>query len=187
LGWPAQTAGSMSAGRAAEPVTAADIHATAAMTTYVRLPLVVGGSGACAPIPGESYGTLSVNPPPADRPAENHADLNLALRSYAPTTAYLGLVDISGATDPNAPQLPGLFADKRTGQFSAANRVYDWDWGCNCRGDLLTNPEVTLTGLTTTPGETIHTPSSGYSIGSGYEVLVLYADTGRVTLKYHPR
>lgn len=204
LGWPitsrqaAQAADSMSAGRAAEPahavgvarhtlpapVTAADIHATVVMTTYVHLPLVVVGSGPCASIPGESYETLSVNPLPTDRPAENHADLNLALRSYAPTTAYLGLVDIGGASDPKAPQLPGLFADNRTGNFSAVYRIFDWDWGCNCRGDLLTDPEVTLAGLTTTPSETIHVPSSGYSIGSGYEVLVLYAETTRITLKY---
>ena len=27
----------------------------------------------------------------------------------------------------NAPQLPGLFADNRTGVFSEVYRVYDWD------------------------------------------------------------
>ena len=138
----------------------------------------------CQPIPGESYGTLSVNPPPTDRPAEEHADLNLALRGYTPTDAFKGLVDYNGGGEPNAPQLPGLFADKRTGVFNSVYQVYDWDWGCNCRGDPLTNWPVTLAGLATTPGETIHVPDSGYSIGSGYEVLVLYATAERITLKY---
>jgi len=30
----------------------------------------------------------------------------------------------------------------------------------------------------------IHVPASGYDIGGGYEVLVLYASTQRITLKY---
>jgi hypothetical protein len=49
---------------------------------------------------------------------------------------------------------------------------------------LLANWPVTLAGLEVTPGETIHVPDSGYSIGSGYEVLILYANTERITLKY---
>jgi len=150
----------------------------------VYLPIVTSSTGTCSPVAGESYGDLSVNPPPTDRPAEQHADLNLALRGYAPTTAFLGLVDYTGSTDPNAPQLPGLFADQRTAAFRAVYRVYDWDWGCNCRGDLLADWAVTLAGLTATPGETIHVPASGYTIGSGYEVLVLYASATRITLKY---
>jgi len=161
----------------------AAIQASNVLTTSVYLPLI-RAFNPCVPIPGESYGSLTVNPPPTDRPAGEHADLNLALRGYAPTTAYLGLIDIGGGSDPNAPQLPGLFADNRTGAFNAVYRVYDWDWGCNCRDGLITNPEVTLAGLGVTPGETIHVPDSGYTIGSGYEVLVLYASPERITLKY---
>jgi hypothetical protein len=125
-----------------------------------------------------------VNPPPTDRPAEEHADLNLALRGYELTNAFKGLVDYTGGGEPKAPQLPGLFADDRTGIFSNVYQVYDWDWGCNCRGELLTNWPVTLAGLEVTAGETIQVPDSGYAIGSGYEVLVLYASTERITLKY---
>jgi hypothetical protein len=152
------------------------------LTYYIYLP-VIGKAETCPPIPGESYGTLSV-PAWPDRPAEEHADLNLALRGYEPTVAFKGLVDYSGGGEPNAPQLPGLFADNRTGVFDTVYQVYDWNWGCNCRGDLLTNWDVTLAGLGATPGETIHVPDSGYSIGSGYEVLVLYATAERITLKY---
>ena len=135
---------------------------------------------------GESYGDFSVNGGPTNPPAEHHADLNLALRGYAPTDAYKGLVDYGGGSDPNAPQLPGLFADNRTATFSSVYQVYDWDWERKRRRALVTNPEVTMAGLAVTPGETIHVPNSGYEIGGGYEVLVLYASPERITLKYTP-
>ncbi len=138
----------------------------------------------CQPISSEQYVAFSVEPPPTDRPADQHGDLNLALRSYAPTNAYLGLINIGGSRDALAPQLPGLFADQRTAAFVAVYRVYDWNWTCNCRGSPLTSPEVTLADLAVTPGETIHLPASGYDIGQGYDALVLYATEERVTLKY---
>jgi len=149
------------------------------------LPLVTASAAApCQPLPGASYSALTVLPPPTDRPAEQHADLNLVLRGYTPTGGYLGLVDYGGPTDPSAPQLPGLFTDNRTGSFVRVQRVYDWNWACNCRGAPLANPLVTLAELATTPGEPLLVPDSGYHIGSGYEVLVLYAAPDRVTLKY---
>ena len=48
----------------------------------------------------------------------------------------------------------------------------------------VTEFEVTLAGLGVQPGEVITVPESGYGIGQGYAVLVLYADTQRITLKY---
>ena len=59
-------------------------------------PLWRGRADECQPIPGEEYGTLDVEGPPTDRPAEQHADLNLALRGYEVTDAFLGLVDYGG-------------------------------------------------------------------------------------------
>jgi hypothetical protein len=151
----------------------------------VFLPLVTTGvAPACQPLPGASYGALSVLPPPTDRPAEQHADLNLALRGYTPAAGYLGLVDYGGSADPNAPQLAGLFSDNRTGVFVRLQRVYDWNWGCNCRGAPLSNPPITLAELATTPGEPLRVPAAGTSIGSGYQVLVLYAAEDRITIKY---
>ncbi len=159
------------------------------------LPQIVSSGSGCQSLPGASYDAITVLPPPTDRPAELHADLNLALRGYEPTSGLLGLVDYGGPFDPGSPQLPGLFADNRTGVFVRLHRVFDWNWSCNCRGNPLTTPPVTLTDLATAPGETIHVPDSGYSIGnrsaagedlidSGYEVLVLYATKDRLTLKY---
>jgi len=137
-----------------------------------------------APIPGESYGTLPVVGPPTDRPAAQHGDINLALRGYSRTTAKLGLIDMGGPTDNRAPQLVGLFADKRTPAFSSVYHTNNWDWGSNSRGGPVTDFEVTVAGFAAKPGETIHVPDSGYSIGSGYAVLVLYAEANRITLKY---
>ena len=164
------------------------IQSSDPITYYIYLPVITKAES-CSPIPGETYDVLSVNPPPTDRPADIHADLNLSMRSYELTAAYKGLVDYNGGGDGNAPQLPGLFADNRTGVISDVYRVYDWNWSCNCRGTLLpTYPySVTLAGLATTPGETVHVPDSGYGIGAlanGYEVLVLYATLDRITLKY---
>jgi len=161
---------------------AVPLRSSGTFTTYVYLPLVIGFDP-CTPIPGASYDVLEVPPPPTDRPAEVHADLNLRLRGYELTGAYKGLVDYSGGTDPNAPQLPGLFADDRTPAFSNVYRVHHWDWPTNSRGPAITNPAVTLAGFAVAPGETIHVPGSGYDIG-GYEVLVLYASAERITLKY---
>jgi len=161
---------------------AVPLRSSGTFTTYLYLPLVMGFDP-CAPIPGESYGVLEVPTLPTDRPAEVHADLNLRLRGYELTSAYKGLVDYSGGTDPNAPQLPGLFADDRTPTFSNVYQVHHWDWPTNSQGPVITDPSVTLAGFAVAPGETIHVPSSGYDIG-GYEVLVLYASAERITLKY---
>ncbi len=142
------------------------------------------GVDPCAPVAGESYGTLPIVGRPADRPAAQHGDLNLALRGYNLTTAARGLINIGGPTDYQAPQLAGLFADKRTPAIKNVYRVNNWDWNRNARGGPVTEFEVTLAGFGVEPGETIHVPDSGYAIGQGYEVLVLYADTNRITLKY---
>ena len=163
------------------------VHAAPALLARGYLPVLDKGQAqtvACQPAGRESYDAIWVNPPPTDRPAEAHADLNLSLRGYQPTNDYRGLVAYNGNSDGGAPQLPGLFADNRTATFRAVYRVYNWDWTCNCRGSLVGEWPVTLTGLAVTPGETIYVPESGYTIGSGYEVLVLYASTDRITLKY---
>jgi hypothetical protein len=160
------------------------IAPTEVLTYHVFLPLAAKEPSGCVPIPGVQYGTLDVNGPPTDRPAEQHADLNLALRGYEVTDASLGLVDYGGSGDSKAPQLYTLFADQRVPAFTTVYQVYDWDWGCNCRGDLLTNYDVTLAGIGVAPGEVLHLPDSGYNIGTGHEALVLYANEERITLKY---
>ncbi len=176
--WDRDNVGGQSEGTAIRP---SDV-----LTFYIYLPFVAKPApDPCQSIPGESYGTLSVNPPPTDRPAAEHAGLNLGLRGYEPTNAYQGLVDYSGGSDPNAPQFPSLFTDNRVPTFTAVYQLYAWDWDCNCQSQyLITQWDVTLAELSVSPVEIIHVPSSGYDIGDGYQVLVLYATTERITLKY---
>jgi len=165
----------------AQTGTAGAVRGSSRITYYQYLPIIL--KPPCGPIPHQSYGSLTTEGPPTDRPAEVHADLNLSLRGYERTDAYKGLVEY-GRDDPQAPQLRGLFADHRIPTFSNVYRVYNWDWGTNSRGVLIPSPPVTLLGLAATPCEIVRVPRSGYTIGSGYEVLVLYAHPDRITLKY---
>ncbi len=155
------------------------------------LPVLHGGPApthsACLPT-GAIYETIPVLPPRTDRPAAQHADLNLALRGWAYTTALMALVEVAGDTHSDPPQLRGLFADHRTPGFTSAAQVYDWNWACGsdgCRGALLASPPVTLLGLAARPGEPVSSPSRRASIyDGGYIALVLYAEAARITLKY---
>ncbi len=138
----------------------------------------------CAPILGEEYGTLPISGDPTDRPAEEHPDINLAIRGYVPTGEYMGLVDYAGPTDENAPQLSGLCMGGCAPPFAQGYQVHHWDWESDTRGPPIDDPPVTLLGMAVEPAETLHAPVSGYDIGYGYQVLVLYATTERITLKY---
>lgn len=153
------------------------------INTRIFMP-VIGNSDVCSPIAGSAFQGLAVASAPSDRPAAAHADLNLALRGYSPTSGELGLVAYNGRSDPGAPQLAGLFGDRRTPVFRTVQRVYDWNWAGNCRGDAIAWPPVTLAKLATTPGEIIALPGCTYGIGDGYMALVLYASPERLTLKY---
>ena len=171
------------------------------LTPRVFLPLLT--SSTCENIAGETYQTLVPISLPTDRPAEQHADLNLALRGYIATNGTLGLVDYGGATDTKAPKLFSLFTDNRVPEISSVSQVRAWNWDTNSRGEPITNPPVTLAGMKVTPGEILRVPKSEYNIGtraqrpprgffidspqddsSKFEVLVLYASTERITLKY---
>jgi hypothetical protein len=138
--------------------------------------------------PPVQYDAIPVEGPPTDRPAAQHGDLNLALRSYTVTLAALTLVDINGDTDVNAPQLSGIYTTSHLPTFVAVYRVYDWDWNCGsqgCRSNPLGDPPVTLLEMATTPNEPLAIPTRGPEIyAGGYKALVLYAEATRLTLVY---
>lgn len=136
-----------------------------------------------APASSGSFGSLSINGSPTSSP-QNNPDSNLAVRGYSSTSATKGLIDMGGATDSKAPQLANLFSDKRVPRFSGVYRVNDWDWNSNSKGGPVSAYEVTLAGFAVSPGESIHTPGSGYDIGQGYTALVIYAEKNRITIKY---
>jgi hypothetical protein len=145
-----------------------------------------GGSGVdpCEPIAGVSYGTLPTVGPVTDRPAPEHADLNIKLRGWSETGGTLGLVDIDGPTDLLAPRLNTFWPDDRVPVFLKNYRVNNWDWSQNKRSGPITESEVSLVGFQTTTGEVLEVPNSGYDIGQGNQVRVLFADNDSITLKY---
>src|SRR5690606_20127584 len=69
-----------------------------------------------------------------------------------------------------------------------AYQVHDWNWGCSergCRGDLISDVEVSMIGLAAAPGEPLRVPSRGAEIyGGGYVAMVLYAAPERLTVGY---
>ncbi len=143
----------------------------------------------CEPIPEEHYTAIPVVPGTGGPvPAEQHPDLNLALRGYRENpSAYRGLVDYGGGYDIHAPQLLTLFADQRWPSFVRLYQVYQWDgqWPGEYGVDPITNPEVTLAGLAAQRNEKVYLPDRAPDIYQGrYIALVLYATPERITLKY---
>lgn len=140
----------------------------------------------CQMIGGQSYDAIPIASAPSDRPAEQHPDLNLMIRGWEETNAPRGLVDYGGGTDSQAPRLYGLFADNRTPTFTSTHRVYDWNWDSMTRGSPIDAWPVTLLGMGTAVGETIHLPPrDGPDIYQGtWYALVLYATNQSITLKY---
>lgn len=142
----------------------------------------------CPATSDRHYTVIPIEGGPTDHPAHEHGDLNFALRGSQAMDSHLGLVDISGPTDGDAPQLPGIFGDNRTAGFTMLYRVFDWNWGCGgrgCRGDLLGYPEATGASVQTSPGEGLAPARRGPEIyGGGFVALVLYADEHAITLGY---
>lgn len=138
------------------------------------------------PILGDPRPSL---PTPADDP-----DINLKVRGWVPTQGIQGLIDIGGDTHDDAPQLAHLFQPARLGTFSSLHQVYAWDWDAvcaqsaekpGCRGAPITQPEVTLVGLSATLDEPLYLPKRQLDILDGdYWALVLYAEETRLTLVY---
>ncbi|NLF00431.1 MAG: hypothetical protein GX601_05565 [Anaerolineales bacterium] len=125
------------------------------------------------------------------RPAYAHADKNIALRSYTlniSTWLKRELVNY-GSDDPKQPpQLATLFEPYRVPTLRNFYQVYQWLWAPSpdpgTRGEPITDYPVTALGLATTPGELLRVPISGYDIGGGMEVIVLFADADTVALRY---
>ncbi len=123
------------------------------------------------------------------RPAALHADKNIGLRGYnLNTTEFKGFVNY-GSDDPTRPpQFGTLFEPDRIPPFSNVYRIYRWNFGTppdpGTRGEEETNPSVTVLGLQTTSGEVLQVPDSGYDIGGGMEVIVLFADADTIAMKY---
>jgi hypothetical protein len=150
-------------------------------------------SGDCPATSTQQYADGTAYQYDSDNPvrlAELHADKNLDLRGYAANsnTALRTLVNY-GTDDPTQPpQFATLFSPTRVPAIAETYRVYNWNWAASpapgSRGSLLTTWPVTALGLSTTAGEVLRVPTSGYNIGQGYEVMVIYADADTIALRY---
>jgi hypothetical protein len=91
-------------------------------------------------------------------------------------------MDIPGSgIDPNAPNFSRIFKP----DFVQAYTIHDWDWGCNCKGNLIKEDSVVLVGIKTTPGEPVFIPpKEGDIYGGSYYAAVLYASEDSLTFLY---
>lgn len=140
---------------------------------------------AFVPPPATSSNTYTLIPleqPRDGRPPEEHGDLNLKLRKPQPSSVEPALVDIDGSgIDPNSFKFSSVFEPN----FVATYAVHDWDWNCNCPGDLLPEDKSVLVGIKTTPGEPIFIPKKDQDIYQGkYYAVVLYASEDSLTFLY---
>jgi hypothetical protein len=154
----------------------------------VFLPFVLVHRPLCPQVSATNFELIPIAGNRTDRPDFLHGDLNLAQRGYSETSADKNLKDFSGSTDPGAPQLAGLFSPNRFPGISIVYQVHGWNWGCGAHGcptGPILNPQVTLIGLNTVPGQPIYIPERGDSIYPGnYKAMVLYAEETRLTLGY---
>lgn len=125
---------------------------------------------------------------------ELHPDLNINLLNPVPITGNLGLNDFwGGETDVNAPQLSTLINGNPNPNVTSLYQLHYWEWQTNQVGPLVPPPSnlnlnnydfATLVGFSTQPGQAILVPNSGYDIGQGNEVMILYATENSLVLKY---
>jgi hypothetical protein len=128
-----------------------------------------------------SYTLIPIAGERESRPANEHGDLNLKLREPQPIEVELSLVDAGVGVDPDAPKLSKIFKP----DFVAAYSVHNWDWNCNCKGELIKEKDVVLVGIKTTPGEPIYIPPRQQDIYDGkYYAVLLYASEDSLTFIY---
>ena len=157
-------------------------HAAPNPDRGIYLPLISAGS-TCAPSPARATArsTRPRRPPTGPPRSTPTSTWRSAATSRRPDT-WGWWTTTAWPTRPrrNSAGCSGIAARRS----SRASISRDWDWGCNCRAAPIASPPVTLATLAASAGEPVLLPDSGYSIGSGYEALVLYAAADRITLKY---
>lgn len=155
---------------------------TAGTLALLHLPVILVSEQSSCEVAGTSYSTLSVNPPFYTGEAATDIEYNLGYRGYEPTVTSLTLQNFGPVGDVNAPQFNTIFPDDRLPTFVNAYHRYRWQNGQPL--DTQSPWGSTVLGMAVTPNEIIQVPDSGYNIGGGRDVMVLYADAERVTLKY---
>ncbi|MCA9372371.1 hypothetical protein KC726_05785 [Candidatus Woesebacteria bacterium] len=139
----------------------------------------------CPSTSSRSYGTISIVGSPETRNVATHPDINLDVRGYAPVNEAKQHIRIYTPLEPvDPPQLTTLGNFTSLPPIVGTYRANHWDWNNNARGPAITVPVVTVIGIGMNPGDLLHTPVSGYDIGGGKEVMVLFATQTKLTIKY---
>ena len=125
---------------------------------------------------------------------DQHPDINIRIRDWVSIDGRLELVpwEHKGEIDRRAPRLNTLIEGEARPSITSLRRVYKWDWDENERSEELEpkpvdlSPEFDFANLVgfETGGNAILVPDSGYALGKGIEILVLFATDSSVTLKY---
>jgi hypothetical protein len=151
-----------------------------AMVQTQPLPPAKPVSAGCPQTSAATFEVIPIEGPVTDHPDVGHGDLNIALRGYQPVAAPLDLVFYEGQTDPDPPQLTGLFQPNRPVLLQQGYQVNHWLWDAGqcggqangCAGSAIGEWDITLVGLAATPGETINIPQRSTQIyGGGYKAL----------------
>jgi hypothetical protein len=125
--------------------------------------------------------------------AENNPEFNLNVRTYDPLgSGRKQLVDEHDPRDYGLipPQLCTLVAGNQSPDIPNLYQIHEYDFGNNKpRADYVSVPDLlpdysSLIGLSVMPGQNILVPNSGYNIGGGKQVIVIYASSNQVFLKY---
>ncbi len=168
----------------------------AELTPRAYLPIIIGPPEfACAISSSNQYTSGAVFQYDTDnpvRPAYNHADKNIELRGYVVNTdpnLKRELVDYGSGDATQPPQVATLLNPPQVPPFADFYRVHQWNWqpsdeGPGTRDNPIEMPPTTAVSFTLPPGTPLHTPVSGYDIGGGMEVIVLFADADTITLHY---
>jgi len=140
------------------------------------------GSTAAVSTSTNRYELIPIEGERESRPPEEHGDLNLKLREPQPADFEATLVDIPGSgIDPDAPKLSAVFEP----DFVQTYAVHDWDWGCNCKGDLIDDGSAVVVGIKTQPDQPVFIPKTDRDIYDGkYVAVVLYASQDSLTFVY---
>jgi hypothetical protein len=134
----------------------------------------------------------------ANYSAENNPEFNLKIRTYdGLSTGNLGLVSYNHPGDPQTtpPQLCTLLEGTQHPDVSSLNQIHEYNWANNTpSSSYVTIAEkrndpsfdyASLVGFSPAmSGQNVLVPNSGYDIGGGKQVMVLYASPNQITLRY---
>lgn len=132
----------------------------------------------CAP-----NGTMKILGPACGPQANIHPDINIKLRGFQRTDGVMNVIDLGSLStdvDPKHPNIDTLFDNPLEHAIVGLYNVGVWEG----KNTGIYTDWVHLVGFSVFPTDNIRVPTSGYDLGCGFEVMVLFADENSITIKY---